>query len=602
MWKSGNSACGLLTCVLALAGLVGGYSTALGAEKDADWPADVANYKAVAPGEHPRLLFRKTDVPALREKAKTAEGQAITKRLRATLNGSDGESIPTAFNGSGHAYQGNKATESEDANADNGKTNSNKNVGKSIEMPLGAFTISHAAGFGLLYQLTGEKKYADLGRQCFEMSMKGVRDRDDRYSFRTPGGSLRCGPSLGWSALGYDLCYDGWDPEFREKVAAEFSKYNEGPHCSIEECILGKRQKPGSNHWGMEVGGSAMAMLGILNDPGCDMKKFSPLFEASQQIMVRNMTEGFGDGGFFPEGDGTGSMSSHIVFLPALQAWRNAAGKDFITPRPNAQWMANKWFLLTQSNKGKPIFQPQRGAYAHNIWARDGLSGGGYFSIGLGVAANDQVKAGILGYYDHFGFADVDAKAGTPFDTPSPYPHHSILAFVNWPIGMEAKSLNDAIPHAVHDDRWGFYAWRNKYQDNSDVIISILTKSTKGNYGCKGELTLSILTGGKSSKWGTIRGFTGDFAPAASGSTVLTTGDGSCLAIDFSGASGSGAMLVMTGQGAGKGDVVEAGANKFTFLFPGGAPTAKPAVDGNKVKVGDQNVSFDGKKIVLERM
>ena len=33
------------------------------------------------------------------------------------------------------------------------------------ELPLGAYSMSHAAGYGLLYQLTGEKKYAELGKE-----------------------------------------------------------------------------------------------------------------------------------------------------------------------------------------------------------------------------------------------------------------------------------------------------------------------------------------------------------------------------------------------------------------------------------------------------
>jgi len=73
-----------------------------------------------------------------------------------------------------------------------------------------------------LYQLTGDKKYAQLGRECFEKAWAGVRDSDSeaRYSWVAPGGMLRAGPTLGWYALGYDLCADGWDADFRQKVAA----------------------------------------------------------------------------------------------------------------------------------------------------------------------------------------------------------------------------------------------------------------------------------------------------------------------------------------------------------------------------------------------
>lgn len=545
------------------------------AEELAGWPVEVAGHVAVQAGEHPRLLFRKADLEKIRAGAKTPEGQAILARLRKQLNGSDGQSMPAQF-----VQRGQK-------NAPDG----------SLEY----YTFSHAAGFGLLYQITGEKKYADLGRQCMEKAFEGVMDRDTRYSFRKPGGALRAGPVLGWTALGYDLCYDGWDADFRQKVAGELQNYNEGQWMSLAELARGDRQFPGSNHWGMQVGGAAMALLAIMNDPGVDMNKISPLLEASQRSMKINLTQGFGDGGFFAEGDGTGSMASHIVFLPALQAWKIAAGKDFYSPKPHAQWTSLKWFFLTALG-GDPgnlrASFPERGDYPHNIWGRTGLSGAGYFSVGFGVATEEQ-KPAILWFYNHSGMKEADAKGGWGLDAPSEYPHHSVLSYVNWPIGMAERNPGEVIPHAYRDSYWKFYAWRNRWQDRDDVIISILTQTAKGNMQAKGENTLTIQAGGKKSRWGRISGgFKGDFNPGKDGSTILTTGDGSWLAIDFSRASGADAMLVMTGPGAPAGNGVEAGGNTFSFLFIGGSGI-QPKVEGSKVVIGKQSVSVEGKAIVL---
>ena len=41
------------------------------------WHVSVAGHVPVAAGEHPRLLFRRADLPALRAKADTPEGRAI---------------------------------------------------------------------------------------------------------------------------------------------------------------------------------------------------------------------------------------------------------------------------------------------------------------------------------------------------------------------------------------------------------------------------------------------------------------------------------------------------------------------------------------------
>jgi hypothetical protein len=541
------------------------------------WPLVVPGHKAPAPGEHPRLFFRKSDVAGLRAKAQTPEGKAMIARLKATLGG--GEAMPAAKRPA-EAPFGDKSA--------------------AIEQPPGAYTIGHAAGFGLLYQLTGDKKYADLGRQCFEWAFEGVRDRDDkgRYGWKGSSGALRAGPSLGWYAVGYDLCYEGWDDATRQKIAAAIANYNEGPNTSLAELAKGSRHMPGSNHWGMQVGGGALAALAIMNDPGVDMAKLGPILEDSKKAMVRNLTEGFGDGGFFAEGDGTGSMSSHIVFLPALQAWRTASGLDFITPRPNAQWAALKWPFLTLVKDAKPVFQPQRGGYPHNIWDREGLSGAGYFAYGFG-AIRDELKPGLLWYYNHF-FKEADTRAGAPNDTVSVYPQVSALAFINWPIGLAEKNPTGVWPHAYRDSKWLFYAWRNRWQDENDVVISILTRSAKGFMGANGETTLSILTGGKVQRWGGVqRGFAGEFAPAKDGSTIMTTGDGSSLAIDFSGASGCDALLAMSGPTAPAENAVDVGGRKVALLFLGKAPAPTPQVQGDKIVIGKQTIGFDGDKLTL---
>lgn len=542
------------------------------------WPTEISGHTAPAPGEHPRLFFRKADLPALREKMKTPEGQAIVKRLKETLGG--GETMP-AHHRPANAPFGDKT--------------------EPIELPFGAYTIGHAAGFGLLYQLTGEQKYADLGRKCFELAFEGVRDRDDkgRYGWKGSSGALRAGPTLGWYAVGYDLCYDGWDAEFRTKVAQAIQDYNEGPNTSLPELVKGSRHSPGSNHWGMQVGGGALAVLAIMNDPGIDMAKIGPLLETSRQSMIRNMTQGFGDGGFFAEGDGTGSMSSHIVFLPALQAWKIAGGYDFCTPRENAQWLALRWPFQTVFENGKPRFWPQRGGYPHNIWTRDGLSGAGYFAYGFGVV-REEYKPGLLWIYNEF-LKEADAKAGTPFDTPSVYPQVSVLSFINWPVGLEAKNPTGVWPHAVRDSKWNFYAWRNRWQDANDTVISILTQTAKGLMSAAGESTLSILSGGQESQWGRINGFTGPFEPAADGTTVLQTKDGGSLALDFSKLSGADVMLVMTGPGAPTDLTVDAGGQTFSFHFPGTANPPQPKADGNGVVVGQRKITVEKGRIVLSK-
>jgi hypothetical protein len=537
------------------------------------WPADVKGFVPPQPGEHPRLLFRKGDLPELKRRAATPEGQAIIKRLRVLLNGSDGESMPKEYN-----------------------------TGGAKDLPLGGYTMSHAAGFGLLYQLTGEKKYADLGRKCFEKAFEGVRDRDNRYSFRKPDGALRCGPSLGAYAIGYDLCCDGWDADFRRRVVDEFMKYDEGLHCSLAACAKGLRQHPGSNHWGAEIGGPAMLLLAIKGDPGADDKLIDTLLAENAKCFIRNLTQGFGDHGWFPEGDGPGTISSDTSFVPAIQAWRVAGGKDFVAPRPNAQWMTMKWVMQTVpvpvAVGQKPPF-PIRGGYPHNVWARDGWSGSGAFCQGFG-AITDAQKPALLWLYNHT-FKAGDDKAGCPCDTVSPYPHRAVLALVNWPFGMAEENPAKVLPKAVEDKRWAFYAWRNKWEGPDDIVITALLKTSKGNGSVPGGEIMVIGLGKKMTFPVKVTGDPKFFAATATGG-VVSTAAGS-FGVDFSGASGADALLVLAGPvKGGKGlQTIEAGKNTFTIvtLQKDAAPQAR--ADGDNLVVGGQTVSYDGQKITFAK-
>jgi hypothetical protein len=548
---------GISRRLLALAMLAAGLSApGVRAAEDPPWPAPVPGWKAPEPGEHPRLFFRKADIPKLRERAKTPEGQAILKRLRQQLNGSDGESVGDP----------------------------------------GLWTISHVAGFGFLYVITGDKKYAELGKQTMEQSIAGAkRKEDNRYAFKGANGALRAGPALGWHALGYDLCYDGWDEAYRNKVRDALMNYNDGANKTLAELVAGSRHGPHSNHWGMQIGGGALAILALMNDPGVDMAKINPLLETSQKCFIRKLTEGFGDGGYFKEGDGTGSMG-HIAFIPAMQAWRVAGGKDFYSPRPNGQWTSLRWLLGTVVGKGGKLNFHKRDGYAHNVWA-GGLSGGNYFGIAFGLATPPQ-KAAWLWFYNHF-IKDLDQKEGTPFNTNSYYPHHSILSFVNWPIGMKEVNPAECIPRASVDRTFSYCMFRNRWQDENDIVITVLGKRPRSHTSAQEIGPIWITALGNELKWGKMEGEIKHFAVMQDGCAVVATADGTCLAVDFSKASGADGMLVITGPGAPGDNAVTAGGTKFSFKFLSAGSPPTPKAEGDKVAVGGQTVSFKDGVIVL---
>ena len=86
----------LATVALAFVFCTAPLSAADNADTSKPWYAQVKDFEPPNSGEHPRLLFRRCDLPALRKKSQTAEGKAILKRLRFLLDGKDGETSSTA--------------------------------------------------------------------------------------------------------------------------------------------------------------------------------------------------------------------------------------------------------------------------------------------------------------------------------------------------------------------------------------------------------------------------------------------------------------------------------------------------------------------------
>jgi hypothetical protein len=400
------------------------------------------------------------------------------------------------------------------------------------------------------------------------------------------------------------LCYDGWDAATREKFGRAIGEYaeasstkKEGKKSTLEALARGT-MPPGSNHFGMQVGGASLALLAVDGEKWVDQDRIDTLLAIAQQSVVRNISEGFGDGGFFAEGDGTGSMASHIAYLTALQAWKNAKGMDFVNvERPNARMTAVKWIYLTVVRDGQPTMWPIRGSYGHNVWARQGLSGGGYFAIGFG-SVTDQQKAAMKWYYDHF-LLEADAAAGTPYDTVSRYPHVAVCALVNWPVDVKERNPADVLPLCYRDSSCGFYAWRNRWQGTDDTVITVLTNRTQGYMGAKPDRTICLNTMGERVKWGTVKDGPTKYwwtSPRAQSSS-LTLSDGTCFAVDFTGASGADVMLVTTGKADGQ--TVKLDGKTLTFYFPTVDTAPKVKTAGNAAAVGRQQVTLKNGNLVL---
>lgn len=559
---------------------------------DAPWPADVKDWKKPEPGEHPRLLFRKADLADVRKRAETPEGKAIVKRLRHLLDGKNGDTLLPPGQ---------------------------------PEHTVGAFTIGHAAGYGLLYQLTGEKKYADLGLQCFDRMIKGEPDRDGRYSFTDPNGELRAGSSWAIAGLGYDLCYDGWAEADRKRVAKAFLDIKDKQGFNLEKVVRKPKYGPEKNHTGGIICG-ALAAAALAGDPGTEGAKiWEEWLPDAYKNLTAMLTKGFGDHGWYAEAQGPSHVSSDTGLQLWIKAAKVACGKDFVTPRPNAQYVALRWAMEVIPQEGRPQF-PNRltnggPSYGTHEFTRAGdYSHGGQFAQGFGII-DEPYKPAFLWVYRNFvepaeqkltpkeswvnekGFLAPGEKSYDALVTP----WKAVVSFINWPIGMEPKNPAGILPQAVEDRVHGYYCFRNGWKDADDIVVTaLLGYGPKNGYRPKfGPVVVWGL--GKRYEFGNFTAAKpADFFPGTGGSGAVAAGD-KHLAVDYSGASGAPLLLVGVGIGEAKSD----GAAKFTTIAAGGttftvltlAKDKHPDVkaDGDKLVVGAQTVTFDGKRITFAK-
>jgi len=560
----------------------------------------VACFTPLAPGEHPRLLFRKADVSALRKKAETPDGKAILARLRTLLDGKNGDTLPTVFN-----------------------TTSPNNHNTSPVLPIGAFTTWHGAGYGFLYQMTGDRKYADLARQAVQWCFDGKVDIDNRYAWCRPGTGMRAGAILAGVAYAYDFCYDAWPEDFRKKVALEIQNYkkrcagdegNSDETVDLERLSVCAGYPPGSNHYGAYLG-TGVGILGILGDPGTDAGRLAKCLRWNEKGLLHLLNEGFGDHGFFPEGHHASRVSANCGGEEFLMALRCAAGRDYITPQPNAQWLTLRWLMeLVPSSKG-PMF-PHRGVYGGDDFEDARMSShGGEFAYGFGTI-DPKYRPALLWMYDNVikpAYHDYGAAV---------YPHRAVFAFLNWPTDVQSVNPATVLPKTAADTIHGFFYHRNRWQDANDVVVTnLLDIGPKGYYALRGhgreERGVYVWGLGIHARMASSGGTPVVYETSRDGSSVLSTYTAraiSALAVDLSGASGAAALLVSTGPNCNTGITemagkppgphtaltdVQAGGCKFTVMTLQKGEAPKPVANGDGVKVGGQTIRFDGKRLLL---
>ena len=246
------------------------------------WPGGNPEHKRPMPGEHPRLAFRKDDIPKLRRLAReTPEGKAILARALEVRG------------------KGDSSTDK--------------------------FTTWPAVGYGFAYVMTGKLDYAREARRIVhETIFANAAGRQGKGVVQ----DIHHGPRLQGLALAFDLCYDAWDEEFRLRCIDEIQRRTwelrlgefEGKRMS------GYNPNPWSNHNAIRVacaGLGALAILGEKNSLGKVMEDAEAIADLMAWEARQHFRTALGGGAYCMEGSYYKVMTLQRGFAHFTPAYEN---------------------------------------------------------------------------------------------------------------------------------------------------------------------------------------------------------------------------------------------------------------------------------------
>jgi hypothetical protein len=384
------------------------------------WPGVVPGVKPPAPGEHPRLIFRKADLAKLKTNAETPEGKAIMAQFWKVID---------------------------------------------KEQPGdGKYSSWDAIGHGFAYQMTGEQKYADKARTMIE---------DEFFKRPAAGGQdIHHAPRAQGLAIVFDLCYDGWDAAFRAKCVDELqqralelitARFNGGGMGGANLAVW-------SNHNGIRVSGAGLAALAVLgekNSEGKVMDCAALIAEQAAREARGFLTLGQGGGYYHMEGCFYKGMTYRRGLLPFLLAYRTALGLQVQTPGM-ADWSAAGYFL--EGQPGQVFPRDEVAADAGTVGVDVETLGDIIWTQGW-IVTPDHLLPGMKWLNDRA----VGLNGNKTFGVPYPYLAPYLMA--TYPFATPASDPAVSYPWVSPDPYMGHYVFRPLIKDKDDILVVTNLKS-----------------------------------------------------------------------------------------------------------------------------
>jgi hypothetical protein len=393
----------------------------------------VAMLAAAAAAGHPRLFFGPDDVPELRRRAATPEGERIVARLDAAL-----AREPTALD-----------------------------IGY------------HAAGHALRWILTGDDAHAAQARALVEDTLadriRFVHPRDGAVGLWHDDYRLifRVKPALG-VALAYDLAHDAWPPEFRTRVAAALERQA----AVLVDTTRGVNTQLWSNWQFSTKAAGGIVALAVAGHAGTSSAA-SDTAERARTGVLAHLAE-LGERGWTVEGFNYLRYPASHGGYAFFTAWQRARGEDLTAATP-ARWFMPLYAMHLVPPRGHEVgytepFLPFFGlAYVESatgrsypLWERSVWRGGDFVAgLGLVPERDDALRAALRWTFDRcFGF-----EGDGSFNVVNA--HDALFALLHYPFEVAAANPAAVLPRAWVDKTLGYFVWRGEWRDSQDRIAAL---------------------------------------------------------------------------------------------------------------------------------
>lgn len=362
------------------------------------WSKPSPDFQKLLPGEHPRLIFRKKDLPVIKQRLETETGKAILERFF--------EQLPK---------------------------NHSQHPKTQPYFP---------AGYALAYQLTGNEEYAKKAKELIEnmFNLKGSQD-------------IHYGPMAQAMAITLDMCYDAWDPVFRQKAIDNLAKRLIDLY---EAKMSGVSLNPYHNHEAIRVSGIALAGICLIGEKTSDGREI-PNLEMMLNVAARNtrryfLYNGITGSGWGMEGEFYKRMTWNSGPGHVIQAFRTALGIDLLADG------IGSWTIL-----GEWMWQPPN----EKIVQSEGLrtdQDSGLFIFGL-VTIPKSMKGVARWLFDHSYGLNGDKTFNML------WAYHAGYLLINYPFNIPPLSPSESSIWFIPDPDGGHWIFRKPWKGAEDTLI-----------------------------------------------------------------------------------------------------------------------------------